>query len=324
MIKAGIIGGAGYRAGELIRLLINHPDVEIEWVHSKSNAGKLISDVHQGLSGDTFMRFASEADLTNIDVLFLCTPHGESQRYLESVEIPENLRIIDLSQDYRMPHPAHDFVYGLPELNRKPMVRGARHVAVPGSFATAIELALLPLAKNLMLGGDIHVTAIMGSTGAYLAPDERRHPAWQNQNVTVYEPLTHRHNAEIRNAIHQLQPGFDGRIDFVPLRGSFSRGLLAVLYLDSHLSAEEATRMYEDFYSDHGFTFIKDNQVDLKDVVNTNKCLISIDKVDDGRLVITAVIDNLLKGASGTAVHDMNLLFGLQERVGLDLKASAF
>lgn len=323
MIKAGIIGGSGYRAGELIRLLINHPDVEIQWVHSSTNADKLVSEVHQGLVGDTYIRFTDSPDLSVIDVLFLCTPHGESSRYLESVEIPEELRIIDLSQDYRQPHPAHDFVYGLPELNRKPMVRGARHVAVPGSFATVIELALLPLAKNLLLEHDIHINAIIGSTGAYVAPDERRHPAWQNQNVTVYEPLTHRHNAEIRQTIQQLQPGFRGDINFIPMRGSFSRGIFAVLYMKSHLSAEDAMHMYEEFYSDHGFTFVKDTPVDLKDVVNTNKCLINIDKVDD-RLVITAAIDNLLKGASGSAVHAMNLLFGLQERVGLTLKASAF
>lgn len=322
MIKAGIVGGSGYRAGELIRLLINHPDVEISWINSRSCAGKPVADVHQGLTGDFYMRFSEEPDLESIDVLFLCTPHGESRLFLEELEIPEKLRIIDLSQDYRIAAEGNDFVYGLAELNRKPMVRGARYVAVPGSFATAIELALLPLAKNLMLPEEIHVTAIVGSSGAYLTPDERRHPAWQNQNVTVYEPLTHRHNEEIHQALSQLQAGYKGRINFVPMRGSFSRGLLAVLYMDSPLDVEEVTRMYEDYYSDHGFTFVKEMPVDLKDVINTNKCLINIDKVDS-KLVITAVIDNLLKGASGSAVHAMNLLFGLQERVGLALKASA-
>ncbi len=323
MIKTGIIGGSGYRAGELIRLLINHPDVEIQWVHSRSAGGRLVSDIHQGLTGDFYMQFTDEEpDLSTIDVLFMCTPHGDSSKYLESVEIPEDLRIIDMSQDYRLPDENNDFVYGLPELNRKPMVRGAKHVAVPGNFATVIELALLPLAKNLLLPDDINVTAIIGSTGAYVTPDERRHPAWQNENVSVYEPLTHRHNAEIRFALSQLQPRYNGNLSFIPLRGSFSRGLLAVLYMESPLEVDEVERIYRDYYSDHGLTFVKDTHVDLKDVVNTNKCLIHIDKVGE-RLVITAAIDNLLKGASGTAVHVMNLLFGLQERVGLALKASA-
>lgn len=323
MIKAGIIGGAGYTAGELIRLLINHPDVEIVWVNSSSNAGNAVSAVHQGLIGETDLKFTDRAPLDEIDVLFCCTPHGETRKFLESRTIPEELRIIDLSQDYRIADGEHDFVYGLPELNRKPTVRGARHVANPGCFATAIQLGLLPLAKNLLLNSPIHVTAITGSTGAGVKPGATTHYSWRNDNVSVYKPFRHQHLAEIRQSLTQLQSSFSADINFIPVRGCFSRGIMAVIYTDCAVDLPELRRIYEEYYDDHNFTFITDKAPDLKDVVNTNKCIIHLDKVD-GKVIITTVIDNLLKGASGQAVHNMNLLFGLHERTGLQLKPSAF
>lgn len=323
MIRAGIIGGAGYTAGELIRLLINHPDVEISWIYSSSNAGNPVTNVHQGLIGDTYMRFTDTTDWNEIDVLFCCTPHGASRKFMEANPVPESVRIIDLSADYRIADGTHDFVYGLPELNRKPLVRGARHVANPGCFATAIQLALLPLAKNLLINSPVHVTAITGSTGAGVKPSATSHFSWRNDNVTVYKPFKHQHLAEIGQTLRSLQNSFDSPINFLPVRGCFSRGIYAAVYLDMPVELDELNKLYEEFYSDHSFTFVTDKAPDLKDVVNTNKCLLHLDKID-GKLLITSVIDNLLKGASGQAVHNMNLLFGLQERVGLALKPSAF
>ncbi|MDE6491418.1 MAG: N-acetyl-gamma-glutamyl-phosphate reductase [Muribaculaceae bacterium] len=323
MIRAGIIGGAGYTAGELIRLLLNHPDVEIAWVNSASNAGNMITDVHQGLVGDTYMRFTDATPWDEIDVLFCCTPHGETRRFMEANSLPEELRIVDLSTDYRMEDGTHDFVYGLPELNRKRIVRGARRVANPGCFATAIQLGLLPLAKNLLLNSDIHVTAITGSTGAGVKPSPTSHYSWRNDNVSVYKPFRHQHLAEIGQSLRSLQSSFRSGINFIPVRGAFSRGIFAVMYMDTPVGLDEIRRLYDEYYSDHSFTFVVDKAPDLKDVVNTNKCLVHLDKID-GKLMITTVIDNLLKGASGQAVHNMNLLFGLQERVGLALKPSAF
>ncbi len=323
MIRAGIIGGAGYTAGELIRLLINHPDVELQWVHSSSNAGNLIADVHQGLIGDTYMRFTDQTDWSAIDVLFCCTPHGETRRFLSAVQVPDDLRIVDLSTDFRIEDGTHDFVYGLPELNRKRIVRGARHVANPGCFATAIQLALLPMAAHLMLNSDIHVTAITGSTGAGVKPSATSHFSWRNDNVSIYKPFRHQHLAEIRQSLSTLQNSFTAPIDFIPVRGCFSRGIMAAVYFDTPIALDEIRGIYDEYYSDHSFTFVTDKNPDLKDVVNTNKCLLHLDKVD-GKLLVTSVIDNLVKGASGQAVHNMNLLFGLQERVGLNLKPSAF
>lgn len=323
MIRAGIIGGAGYTAGELLRLLINHPDVEIAWIHSTSNAGNPIVDVHQGLIGETDLRFTSDTDFSAIDVLFCCTPHGETRKFIEANTIPDDLRIIDLSTDYRIEDDTHDFVYGLPELNRKRIVRGARHIANPGCFATAIQLALLPLAKNLLLNSDIHVTAITGSTGAGVKPSTTSHFSWRNNNVSIYKPFRHQHLAEIRQSLTQLQQSFKADINFIPVRGCFARGIMAIVYVDCPVSLEQVRKLYEEYYDDHNFTFITDKAPDLKDVVNTNKCIIHLDKVDD-KLLITTVIDNLVKGASGQAVHNMNLLFGLHERIGLALKPSAF
>lgn len=325
MIRAGIIGGAGYTAGELLRLLINHPDVEVAWVHSSSNAGNPVTDIHQGLIGETFLRFSDTTPWEEIDVVFFCTPHGQSRTFIKENDIPADVKIIDLSNDFRLrdDDPANDFVYGLPELNRKPMVRGAKHVANPGCFATAIQLALLPLAKNGLIKSDIHVTAITGSTGAGVKPSATSHYSWRNDNVSVYKPFRHQHLAEIVQTMRELQPDFDAEINFVPVRGCFSRGIMAIVYLDIDEDLDTIRQLYEEAYSDHSFTFITDKQPDLKDVVNTNKCVIHLEKID-GKLLITSVIDNLLKGASGTAVHNMNLLFGLSERTGLHLKPSAF
>lgn len=324
MIKAGIIGGAGYTAGELIRLLNIHPDVELKWVNSGSNAGNLVTDVHQGLIGELDLHFTSETPFEEIDVLFFCTPHGETRKFMETHEIPVDLRIIDLSQDYRIQDGTHDFYYGLPELNRRSIVKeGAKHVANPGCFATCIQLALLPLAKNLLLNSDIHVNAITGSTGAGVKPSATSHFSWRNDNVSIYKPFKHQHLAEIRQSLSQLQNSFKASVDFIPVRGCFSRGIFTTAYLDCPIELNEIRKLYEDYYADHNFTFVVDKMPDLKDVVNTNKCLLHLIK-EDGKLLVVSVIDNLLKGASGQAVHNMNLLFGLHECTGLKLKPSAF
>ena len=323
MIKAGIIGGAGYTAGELLRLLLNHPDVEIKWVNSSSNAGNKVANVHQGLIGETDLVFTDQTPWEEIDVLFCCTPHGETRKFMESHEVPQELRIIDLSTDYRIEDGTHEFVYGLPELNRKRIVRGATRVANPGCFATAIQLALLPLAKNLMLNSDIHVTAITGSTGAGVKPSATSHFSWRNDNVSIYKPFKHQHLAEIKQSLKSLQNSFNADINFIPVRGCFSRGIMAIVYMDCPIELDEIKKLYEEYYDDHNFTFVPDKAPALKDVVNTNKCILHLEKVE-GKLLITSVIDNLVKGASGQAVHNMNLLFGLHERVGLRLKPSAF
>jgi N-acetyl-gamma-glutamyl-phosphate reductase len=323
MIRAGIIGGAGYTAGELIRLLINHPDVVIAWVNSTSNAGNLVSDVHQGLIGESFLRFTDQTPWDEIDVLFCCTPHGKTREFMAANTVPDRVKIIDLSTDYRIEDGTHSFVYGLPELNRKRLVRGATRVANPGCFATAIQLALLPLAKNLLLNAPIHVTAITGSTGAGVKPSATSHFSWRNDNVSIYKPFRHQHLAEIKQSLTTLQSSFQSPIEFIPMRGCFARGILAAVYLDCPVALDELRGLYEQYYEDHSFTFVTDKAPDLKDVVNTNKCVLHLDKVD-GKLLITSVIDNLIKGASGQAVHNMNLIFGLQERVGLALKPSAF
>lgn len=322
MIKVGIIGGAGYTAGELIRLLINHPDVEIAFINSTSNAGNRITDVHEGLYGETDMRFTAELPLNEIDCLFFCTAHGDTRKFMESHVVPEQVKIIDLSMDYRIKSEEHDFVYGLPELNRR-AICSARHIANPGCFATCIQLGVLPLAKHLMLNSDLHVNAITGSTGAGVKPSSTSHFSWRNDNISIYKPFTHQHLAEINQSLVQLQNSFASQINFIPVRGNFSRGIFATTYLDCKVELSEIQRIYEEYYDDHSFTFIVDKNPDLKQVVNTNKCLIYLQKYED-KLLIVSMIDNLLKGASGQAVHNMNLLFGLEETVGLHLKPSAF
>ena len=322
MIKVGIIGGAGYTAGELIRLLINHPEAEITFVNSQSNAGHKITDVHGGLLGDTDLEFTDQLPLDTIDVLFFCMGHSDTRRFLESHTLPEGLKVIDLSMDYRLKDESHDFVYGLPELNRRATC-SAQHVANPGCFATAIQLALLPLAKHLMLNDDVMVTAITGSTGAGVKPQATSHFSWRDNNLSVYKAFQHQHVPEIKQSILQLQQSFDHEIDFIPVRGDFPRGIFAMVTVKTKVEIEELYHIFTDYYEDDSFTHVVRENIDLKQVVNTNKCLLHLEKHGD-KLLIISCIDNLLKGASGTAVHNMNLMFNLEEKVGLQLKPSAF
>lgn len=322
MIKIGIIGGAGYTAGELIRLLIYHPEAEIVFINSQSNAGRKITDVHGGLLGETDLKFTDQLPLDTIDVLFFCMGHGDTRRFLESHTLPEGLKVIDLSMDYRLKDESHDFVYGLPELNRRATC-SAQHVANPGCFATAIQLALLPLAKHLMLNDDVMVTAITGSTGAGVKPQATSHFSWRDNNLSVYKAFQHQHVPEIKQSLKQLQQSFDHEIDFIPVRGDFPRGIFAMVAVKSKLEIEELYRIYTEYYENDSFTHVVRENIDLKQVVNTNKCLLHLEKNGD-KLLIISCIDNLLKGASGTAVHNMNLMFNLEEKVGLQLKSSAF
>lgn len=322
MIKIGIIGGAGYTAGELIRLLIYHPEAEIVFINSQSNAGRKITDVHGGLLGETDLKFTDQLPLDTIDVLFFCMGHGDTRRFLESHTLPEGLKVIDLSMDYRLKDEKHDFVYGLPELNRRATC-SAQHVANPGCFATAIQLALLPLAKHLMLNDDVMVTAITGSTGAGVKPQATSHFSWRDNNLSVYKAFQHQHVPEIKQSLKQLQQSFDHEIDFIPVRGDFPRGIFAMVTVKSKLEIEELYRIYTEYYENDSFTHVVRENIDLKQVVNTNKCLLHLEKNGD-KLLIISCIDNLLKGASGTAVHNMNLMFNLEEKVGLQLKPSAF
>ncbi|MCC8197042.1 MAG: N-acetyl-gamma-glutamyl-phosphate reductase [Tannerellaceae bacterium] len=322
MIKIGIIGGAGYTAGELIRLLINHPDTEIVFINSGSNAGNKITDVHAGLYGETELEFTDELPFQEVDLIFFCTAHGDTRKFMENHTIPEHIKIIDLSTDYRMKSDDHEFIYGLPELNRR-NICNSRYVANPGCFATCIQLGLLPLAKNLMLNSELHVHAITGSTGAGVKPSNTTHFSWRNDNISIYKPFTHQHLGEITQSLGQLQNSYQGGINFIPVRGNFSRGIFATMYMDTKVELDEILRMYKEYYEDHSFTFVTAKAPDLKQVVNTNKCLVHLEKFGN-KLLITSVIDNLLKGASGQAVHNMNLLFNLEETVGLHLKPSAF
>ncbi|MDR1259518.1 MAG: N-acetyl-gamma-glutamyl-phosphate reductase [Tannerellaceae bacterium] len=322
MIRIGIIGGAGYTAGELIRLLINHPDAEIVFIHSASHAGCKVTDVHGDLLGEIDMKFAGEPSPEDVDLLFFCSAHGDTKKFIESNPLPGELKVIDLSADYRIRDESHDFVYGLPELNRRQICH-ARRVANPGCFATCIQLALLPLAKHLMIGSDLHIHAITGSTGAGVKPGATTHFSWRSNNVSVYKPFEHQHLSEIKQSLAQLQHSFRHEVNFIPVRGDFARGIFATTYMDMKIDLGEIRRIYEEYYDDHSFTFLTDGNPDLKQVVNTNKCFIHLEK-SGGKLLIISIIDNLLKGASGQAVHNMNLLFGLEETVGLHLKPSGF
>ena len=314
MIKVGIIGGAGYTAGELLRILVNHPEVEIVFVHSTSNAGNHLYDVHGGLFGDTDMTFSDSYDLSAVDVLFLCSAHGKSREFWEQNACPEGLKIVDLAQDYR--DESEGYVYGLPEWQRD-KIRAARKIANPGCFATAIQLALLPLAHAGLLKSTVHVTAITGSTGAGVKPAATTHFSWRTDNLSTYKVFEHQHLKEICRNL-----GFND-IQFVPMRGDFARGIFASVTVDTPLSGEEALALYQKYYADAAFTFVSDRPVDLKQVVNTNKAIVAVEE-HDGTLVVSSVIDNLLKGASGQAVQNMNLIFGIPETTGLRLKASAF
>jgi N-acetyl-gamma-glutamyl-phosphate reductase len=322
MIKVGIVGGAGYTAGELIRILINHPQADLVFVNSTSNAGNKLTDVHGGLLGETDMSFTDQLPYDKIDVLFFCTAHGDTQKFIEANDVPKHLKIIDLSTDYRHKREGNDFVYGLPELNKEE-IRKAFHVANPGCFATAIQLTLLPLADAGKLNSEIHVNAITGSTGAGVKPSATSHFSWRENNISVYKAFEHQHLAEIKQSLNQLQTNFDKDVNFIPVRGNFTRGIFASIYLDYDGSLEDAEKLYTDFYKDSPFTIVTDKNPDLKQVVNTNKCILHLEK-HGNKLLILSCIDNLIKGASGQAVHNMNLMFGLDETEGLRLKASAF
>jgi N-acetyl-gamma-glutamyl-phosphate reductase len=332
-IKAGIIGGAGYTGGELIRLLIHHPQVTIAFIHSRSNAGKSIASVHQDLLGDTDLVF-SEGLKDDIEILFLCLGHGESKKFLAENKVPGSVKIIDLANDFRLTENGQrpsvngqHFIYGLPEINRE-AIKTASHIANPGCFATAIQLGLLPLAKAGILK-DIYTTGITGSTGAGQALSATSHFSWRANNIQAYKTLTHQHLGEIYQSLNQLQPRFpsspaeDGGISFVPWRGDFTRGIFVSSQLGCKQELKELQALYEDFYAGHPFTHLSREPISLKQVVNTNKCVIQLEKLGN-KLVVHSAIDNLLKGASGQAVQNMNLLSGFEEGAGLGLKGIAF
>lgn len=321
-IKAGVIGGAGYTAGELLRILVNHPNVEIVFVNSSSNAGNPVVDVHSGLVGETDLVFTSELPFEQVDALFLCSAHGDSKKFMDENNVPANLKIIDLSTDYREKRTDHDFVYGLPELNRD-AIRNAQHIANPGCFATCIQVALLPLAAAGLLTDEVHVNAITGSTGAGVKPSSTSHFSWRNNNISIYKAFDHQHLQEIGQSLRQLQAGFDKAVNFIPVRGNFARGIYATSYINCSLSIDEAKKLYKDYYQDAAFTFIVNKNPDMKQVVNTNKAIVYLEKHGD-KLLIVSMIDNLLKGASGQAVQNMNLMFGLDEKAGLGLKSIGF
>lgn len=337
-VRAGIIGGAGYTGGELLRILVNHPNVEIAFVHSNSNAGNLISDVHTDLLGDTDLKFSGNEALKAlfpgeglgeaVAVLFLCVGHGDAKKFLEASSIDGNVKIIDLSQDFRLAQNRNsqisnrNFIYGLPELNRD-AIKTADNIANPGCFATCIQLGLLPLASKCLLNTEVHVNATTGSTGAGQSLSATSHFTWRSNNLSVYKAFGHQHLNEIGESLNQLQENFSQKINFIPQRGAFTRGIYASMYFESDLSQEEATALYETYYADHPFTHVSRKNIDLKQVVNTNKALIYIEK-HGNKLFIVSIIDNLLKGASGQAVQNMNLMFGLDEAAGLRLKAGGF
>ncbi len=324
-IRIGIIGGAGYTGGELLRILVNHPAVEIAFVNSKSNAGNRVSDVHTDLLGDTDLRFTADIS-DDIAALFLCVGHGDARKFLEATVIPDTVRIIDLSQDFRLASGAtigsKSFVYGLPELQRD-NIRNAANVANPGCFATCIQLGLLPLAAAGKLSHEVHINATTGSTGAGQSLSATSHFTWRNNNLSVYKAFEHQHLNEIGQSLQLLQPGHIATLNFIPQRGDFTRGIMAAMYVDTDLAEDEARELYERYYHDHPFTHVSKRNIDLKQVVNTNKCIIHVEK-HGSKLLVISIIDNLLKGASGQAVQNFNLLFGLDEVAGLKLKAAAF
>jgi N-acetyl-gamma-glutamyl-phosphate reductase len=328
-IKVGIVGGAGYTGGELIRLLIRHPYVAVSFIHSRSNAGNYVSSVHQDLIGETDLKFGGELS-EDIDVLFLCVGHGEAKKFLEANKISDKIKIIDLSQDFRLAKNSKfenkEFVYGLPELNKE-KIRSAQNIANPGCFATSIQLGLLPLAQEGLLD-EIYTTGITGSTGAGQGLSPTSHFSWRANNIQAYKTLTHQHLKEIHQSLHQLQNSFNaspesGALSFIPWRGDFARGIFISSTITCDWKLEQLIDLYEDYYRDHPFTFLSQDAIFLKQIVNTNKCVIQLEKIGT-KLVVHSATDNLLKGASGQAVQNMNLLFGLDECAGLNLKATAF
>ena len=325
MIKAGIIGGAGYTAGELIRILIHHPKAKLDFVYSTSNAGNKISDIHQDLEGELALKFTNEIN-PEIDILFLCLGHGNSSKFLHENKFSQTTKIIDLSNDFRLENDKifeeKEFIYGLPELNKED-IKNAKYLANPGCFATAIQLAILPLAKAELIYNDIHVNATTGATGAGTSLSKTTHFTWRDNNFSSYKVFTHQHLGEIEESISQLQNGFNNDVVFIPNRGDFSRGIYATIYTEFKGTIDEAKQLFMDYYKEAKFTFVSNKEIFLKQVVNTNKCLIHIHK-HKNKLLITSVIDNLLKGASGQAVQNMNLMFGFNEKEGLNLKANYF
>ncbi|WP_369048550.1 N-acetyl-gamma-glutamyl-phosphate reductase [Tenacibaculum sp. UWU-22] len=325
MIQVGIIGGAGYTAGELIRLLINHPKTELNFVYSTSNAGNKISAIHQDLVGDLDLNFTDTIN-TNVDVIFLCLGHGNSKAFLEKNTFSNNTKIIDLSNDFRLQQDStfqnNTFVYGLPEIQKK-AIQSANYLANPGCFATAIQLAILPLAANNLLQNDIHINAVTGATGAGTSLSKTTHFTWRDNNFSYYKPFTHQHLGEIKQTVNMLQKNFNSAINFMPNRGDFSRGIFATAYTKFSGTLDEAYSLYNAFYKNAAFTFVTHTELHLKQAVNTNKCLIHLHKHED-KLLITSIIDNLLKGASGQAIQNMNLMFGFPETEGLHLKATYF
>ena len=332
MIKIGILGAAGYTGGELIRLLIHHPEAQIVFANSESNAGNYVADIHEGLYGDTDMKFTADMPFDDVDVIFFCFGHGKSEAFIREHHIPQHVRIIDLAQDFRiagndsnagfMTPANHDFVYGLPEINRE-LIANARHVANPGCFATCIQLGLLPAAKLGLINDDVAVNAITGSTGAGQKPGATTHFSWRNNNMSIYKAFTHQHVPEIRQSLRQVQGYLDAAIDFIPYRGDFARGIFATEVVRTDKPIEEIVEGYKEFYKDAAFTHYVDKSIDMKQVVNTNKALVDCDKFGN-KLLITSCIDNLLKGAVGQAVQNMNIMFGIDEKSGLNLKPSAF
>jgi len=325
MIKVGIIGGSGYTAGELIRILMFHPNATLDFVYSTTNAGKPLSIAHHDLMGDIEMNFTDQVN-PNVNVVFLCLGHGKSKAFLEQNQFSNDTKIIDLGNDFRLTKDAEfdgkQFVYGLPELN-KAAIKSANYIANPGCFATAIQLALFPLAKNGMLNEDVHINATTGSTGAGVSPSETTHFSWRNNNMSHYKAFEHQHLGEINQSIQQLQAGYPNELLFVPNRGDFARGIFATLYTNIEESLEDIVAKYEAYYADQPFVTVTTTNINMKQVVQTNKCIISLMKKGN-RLLITSVIDNLTKGASGQAIQNMNLLFGLDETTGLHLKPCGF
>lgn len=321
-IKVGIVGGAGYTGGETIRLLLNHPFAELTFVHSRSNAGNPLYEAHPDLLGETTLTF-TDTIYQDVDVIFLCLGHGESKKFLQDNPISAAVKIIDLSQDFRLGDSVsgREFVYGLPEVNRE-AIKKAHNIANPGCFATAIELGLAPLAKGGILK-EAYTTGITGSTGAGQKLQDTTHFTWRANNISAYKTLTHQHVKEINRTLQQLQPTFSGDVNFIPWRGDFARGIYVSSCVTVSASLEELKKLYHDFYQGDPFTFVADQMIDLKQVVNTNKCLIALEKEKD-KLVVHSVIDNLLKGASGQAVQNMNLMCGFEEAAGLKLKSIVF
>lgn len=322
MINVGIIGGAGYTAGELIRILLGHPEAEIKYIHSTSNAGNPVTAVHKDLLGETELVFSSEFDFSGLDVIFLCMGHGKSVEFIEQNQLPENLKVIDLSHDYRLKRAGNNFVYGLPELNRE-AIKSAQYIANPGCFATGIQLAILPLAAAGLIQDEIHVNATTGSTGAGQNPTVTSHFSWRNGNVSAYKIFEHQHLGEINQSLNQLQESYAPALNFIPIRGNHTRGIYATAYTKFEGSLEEAKELYANYYASHPFVHLTEENPDLKLVVNTNKCVLFLMKHDD-KLLIISVTDNLIKGASGQAIQNMNLMFGLPEKAGLYLKPVAF